>query len=441
MKKIRLITLLLFPMLNSMAADTDVVDSLLRSIRQQRRDTNCMQTMIVLSQRYIRLYKFDEGIALCKQIIVLADSLKNDRGKIVSYNNLGSLYWNKGLFQEASRSYLEGLKISEKTGFTRGIGRAYHGLGVIQNHLKNDAKALEYFTKALENYRKIGEKAGEAGIYNNMGLIYQQTNNFPKALEYFKKSLDLKIEMKDLNGQASTYNNLGIVYDLTGENMKALEHYQKSVAIRLSLGQEDVVSGVYANLGSLHLKMKNFSEAGKYLEKSKRIAIRTGNRFEAMSAFQAQAQLDSALGNMKSAYESYKIYIRYRDSIINDENTEKVIQQSVQYDQDKKKAADSLTQLVKDRQVALQRQQELQEQNLYTLAGGIGFTLMLAASLVSFRAYRQKQKDNRVLSEQKALVEEKQKEILDSIHYAKRIQQVLLPKERTLERILNKYLR
>lgn len=40
---------------------------------------------------------------------------------------------------------------------------------------------------------------------------------------------------------------------------------------------------------------------------------------------------------------------------------------------------------------------------------------------------------------QKNMVEAKQKEILDSIHYAKRIQRSLLPSERYIERQLKKF--
>ena len=42
------------------------------------------------------------------------------------------------------------------------------------------------------------------------------------------------------------------------------------------------------------------------------------------------------------------------------------------------------------------------------------------------------------LNESKEKTDEKQKEILDSIRYAKRIQQALLPNEKYIERNLNK---
>ncbi len=62
-----------------------------------------------------------------------------------------------------------------------------------------------------------------------------------------------------------------------------------------------------------------------------------------------------------------------------------------------------------------------------------------------FRSYRLKHKSNEIITEkkkeveiQKKLIEEKQKEILDSIHYAKRIQTALLTSEKYIERNLNK---
>lgn len=56
------------------------------------------------------------------------------------------------------------------------------------------------------------------------------------------------------------------------------------------------------------------------------------------------------------------------------------------------------------------------------------FTVIMATLTVVF-IFKQE------LQESKDKIEEKQKEILDSIHYAKRIQQALLPNEKYLERI------
>jgi hypothetical protein len=55
-------------------------------------------------------------------------------------------------------------------------------------------------------------------------------------------------------------------------------------------------------------------------------------------------------------------------------------------------------------------------------------------------ARRQKsiiEKQKVIVEKQKNLVDEKQKEILDSIHYAKRIQQALITNEKYIERSLS----
>ena len=52
---------------------------------------------------------------------------------------------------------------------------------------------------------------------------------------------------------------------------------------------------------------------------------------------------------------------------------------------------------------------------------------MLALAFFIFIGYQQKQKSNIIITQQKELVEEKNKEILDSINYAKRLQEAILP--------------
>src|SRR5205814_262155 len=130
--------------------------------------------------------------------------------------------------------------------------------------------------------------------------------------------------------------------------------------------------------------------------------------------------------------------ITYRDSLFNEENTKKTVREEMQYEFDKRTSADSIRNIEQSKQETLKHNQEIQQQKIYTYGGAIGFMLMLIVAGVSFRAYRQKQKANEIISHQKYLVDEKQKEILDSIHYAKRIQQSLLPTEKYLEKNLGR---
>jgi hypothetical protein len=59
-------------------------------------------------------------------------------------------------------------------------------------------------------------------------------------------------------------------------------------------------------------------------------------------------------------------------------------------------------------------------------------------TLIIFRSLNITKKQKFIIKNQKELVEEKQKEILDSIHYAKRIQNALLPTEKYIQKNIDR---
>ncbi|MGZ4038427.1 MAG: hypothetical protein ACXVPQ_11405, partial [Bacteroidia bacterium] len=73
------------------------------------------------------------------------------------------------------------------------------------------------------------------------------------------------------------------------------------------------------------------------------------------------------------------------------------------------------------------------------IMGVSGILLVVVAfAIFVYRSYLQKQKANIEITRQKEIIEEKQKEILDSIHYARRIQAALFTPETYIARSLNR---
>ena len=160
-------------------------------------------------------------------------------------------------------------------------------------------------------------------------------------------------------------------------------------------------------------------------------------------AYNNLSALDSATGNYKSALNNYKYYILYRDSLINEENTKKTVQQTMQYEFDKK---ESETKAEQDKRDVIANE-EKQKQKIVIASVSLGLVLVLILAIVILRSLRQNQKKNKIITEQKEivekqkeLVEEKQKEILDSIRYAKRIQTALITSEKYISKSLNRLL-
>jgi hypothetical protein len=123
-----------------------------------------------------------------------------------------------------------------------------------------------------------------------------------------------------------------------------------------------------------------------------------------------------------------------KDSIRSEASRKASIRQEYKYEFEKK---ESLMRSEQEKKNALAEVERKRQEFFLYLVIAIAVAVAIVA-LVVIRSLQTTRKQKRIIEQQKQLVEEKQKEILDSIHYAKRIQRSLLPSERSIEKNLRK---
>ena len=104
------------------------------------------------------------------------------------------------------------------------------------------------------------------------------------------------------------------------------------------------------------------------------------------------------------------------------------------YEFDKKEASLKAEQ---DKKEAVAEADKKQQNVLFWLVSIVAIAIAFIA-IVVFRSLRITRQQKRIIQLQKELVEEKQLEVLDSIHYARRIQQSLLPTEKYIDKNINR---
>ena len=361
----------------------------------------------------------------------------NDRvGQAASYNNLGLIYKELGNYPLALNNFFSSLKIQEETNNKKGIALVYNNLGTIYQNMENYDEALKNHLASLKIKLEINDNFGIAASYSNLGNVFRRQKKYAEALKNQNSALEIMKSLEDKNGQSVCYTNMATVYHEQGNFAEALKYNSMALEIQKQIGAKEGIATSYINLGSVLIELKKPSEAKQYVNKGLSLAKEIKNTHLVRDGFKMLSQLDSLLGNFQAAYEHYKLSIIYRDSLVSVESTKKTVQAQMQYDFDKQQTADSIKNVEQAKQEELKHSQEILQQKTYTYGGLIGFLLMIVVAAVSFRAFKQKQKANEIISEQKLMVEEKQKEILDSIYYAKRIQQSLLPTDKYIERSL-----
>lgn len=413
-------------------------DSIQKKINLIDSDTAKVRKLLSLSDQFIDSGEFRAVISFAEQVILLAKK-KNDLVWLAKANNkLGIAKWYQGNLTEALNYYLEAIKNFEFVGDKKGVADCWGNIGIIYAMQENYTEAIVCQEKALKIDEEAKDYQGMAYVYNNLGLIYYYQGSFQEALKNHKQALALKQQIGDSIGASASYDNLGVLYDELGDFEKALENYYLSLKIAESSGNQKGIISSFNNIGTIYVRKKNYEEAKKYMFKALSLSEKNGMKQYLKDNYKGISDVFHMQGDYKNAYKYYLLYSNIKDSLFNQESTKTQAKLEAKFDFDKKATADSVKNFDQIKVEQLKHDQEIYKQKTYTLGGIIGFALMLVVAFVLIRSNKQKQKAKLEIEMQKEMVEEKQKEIIDSITYARRIQKSLLPTEKYIENTISR---
>lgn len=390
----------------------------------------------------------------------LQHEVDDKEGEARSLSNLAYIYDQQGDIPKSLEYNHKSLKIKEEIGDKDGIAYSFNNMGTIYL-LQNDyKKALDYFNKAYALQNEVNNKNGAAQTLNNIGFLYFNKGNLKLALEYYEKSLAQRKLLQDKQGIAETTSNIGALYQELADqselkqdkkaqdslNSKALGYFREALAIQQISEDTKGAAISMINMAEILFEQGEFKLAEENGLLGLKLSKEIGSPNNIRHACAFLSKVYEKKGNYKGAYEMAVLLKLMSDSISNENTKRASLQKSFQYEYDKKAAADSVRVEEERKVVTAQLKQERTQR--FALYGGIVLIAIFSGFMYHRFRITRKQKfiiedqkvevekqrelaDSRriIAEEQHHVIEDKQKEILDSIHYAKRIQQALLTGE------------
>lgn len=410
-----------------------IADSLKTELKKKLPDSVKVKHYNDISWEYFITGGFDTCLIYAEKALSLAQKINYSKGEATAYSYIGHCRLYQGFLPEALKNYFSSLKLIEQRKDKQAISTMYNNIGNVYYTQKDYQKALSYFNQSLRLKKEINDDYGIATSLTNIANVYNDQQKLNEALKLYKQALEICISVKNYIGIITIYNNIGNIHYFRKEFDSAQASYDSSLALSQQLDYAQGKSIAYNNLGKLFMHVGKNQDAYEYLNNGLKLSLEISSMESVMNSYLGLAQVDSAMLNFSAAYNHYKLYILYRDSLVNDDNTKKVVQQQMQYEFEKKEATVKANQDKKD--ALAKADKERQAMILWMISGVL--ILVLLFSIVLFRnlsiARKQKQlieRQKTVVEEQKLIVEEKQKEIIDSIKYAQRIQRAIVTSER-----------
>jgi serine phosphatase RsbU (regulator of sigma subunit)/Flp pilus assembly protein TadD len=357
------------------------------------------------------------------------------------YSNIATVLMRQNNFKDAIDINFKALKIFEQEKDTNKQGIILGNIGNIYYELEQNKEALIYFNKSLACARKVGNKTTIANVLVNIGGLKFEENDLASALFYFLEAKTIMEENNLKYNLAVVYNNIGKIYAAKNQEGKAIEYYEKSLKNRIELQDEFGIGLSNLNLGELYKNQGNYSKAIESLLISADIFKRTNALLQLKQTYGYLAETYKLKNDLSSALNYYEKYSQYKDSVYTKDASDKLVEMNTKYETEAKEKENELL-LAKNKL----SNETIKQQRTFSYFIITALILSAGLAFFIFRGLKQQRLANAIISEQKQeveiknhVIEEKQKEIIDSITYAKRIQQALLASKQMLDSSLSNY--
>tara|TARA_R110001592_G_scaffold168852_2_gene405217 strand:- start:227 stop:2521 length:2295 start_codon:yes stop_codon:yes gene_type:complete len=390
----------------------------------------------LMGDTYWQLSEFQKSITAYHRS--LEEYLKQGEKVNAGYmhSNIAYVFMDMGKYEDSFNSLQEALKIAEQEKNEALEILTLNYLANLYSYMNQFYKSIETYRKSLNYYTRKKNPKNIQMCLNNIGAMLMQLNNLDSAQIYFHQSLDIGKKIGDTKNISNGLLNLGCISYLKKEYPKAEKIFKEALIYNLERGDDSQLFKNYINLSNVYFNLNKLKASYQYAMKAKEIANRTENIKSLSSVHSSLASYYKIKKDYKNALENYEIHVQLQDSILGLEQTKQINGLAAKYENERKEL--EIKNLEKDKQLKevllSENEIKLQKEGMYRVGLIIGIGFVLTIAIFIFIGYKNKSKSHEIISKQKQIVEaahheleEKNQEIMDSITYAKRIQNAILP--------------
>lgn len=233
------------------------------------------------------------------------------------YLQKGNSYFDSGNIELALEAYFKSAESANKAKYIEGQGSAYASIADAYVVNENFDTATEYYNQAIAFIEKTNDSINLATILINFGDAHFNNKKYDAALENFRKSIQICQEIGFFTGTAYNKGNIGMVYAEQGKD--ALAESNINEAIEILEKQEDYypISVYLTYMSDIYSRKNDFTMALAYLRRSLNLARQYGLKDQISKANLKLSEFHEKKGDSTTAYQFYKDYIVFRDSVIN----------------------------------------------------------------------------------------------------------------------------
>lgn len=242
---------------------------------------------------------------------------------------MANLHSQKGEFEQAFSIIFKVIDEVDPEELPEVAGLAFLSAGSFHFDLESYEEALAYFLKSYETFNSIGDEIGIARATNNAGGALYKLGRHGEGLEYCQKSLEIYEKLDLDQGKAKANRDIGKILQSQGKYEEALSYFLKSLELRdnASKAKSSGIDGVITcliDIGNLLNRMSKPEEALPYLERVLDLSIQWKAVPKQIKIHRRLADAFKQLGQFEKAYYHLERHQELRQEMLGQETANKI---------------------------------------------------------------------------------------------------------------------
>ena len=435
-----------------------------------------VKSLFNISEIFLTQKMYPDNLLVNQRLYDYYEKKSDTAGMALVSNNQGFTYLISGLYKSALTYFLKSLDIGMNI-FHDPYKKSYllANTGICYQNLNDFDNSLKYIRLALEISKSLRDHLETARLENITALIYLSRNDLYNAGIFSMGSIESARKAGDQRMLQECCYTYSKILKQGNDHIKALAYYELYLNIRDSLLVEQRLAEQQLSQKMLELEKTEkelrlilADEDLKELE-MKNLLIEAEKRSKEIELLRRERELEQSekqriLQSILLTREKHESELRQKEieSLEQDREIRELLLKQKEAEEKERIKEIRLLEIEKERQeLEIEREKEARRlANMMLMLLGIIIIIVVTGFFVVRNKNqilgRQKieieeknfileQKNEEILTQneqiikQKDLIEEKNKNITDSIHYARRIQSAVLPPEDFLDGIFQDY--
>lgn len=336
---------------------------------------------------------------------------------------LASNLYNLGILQRRNDNHQESLSLLLEAveyfvGDSLLLEKAYclNAIGAVLMKLKEPERAIKYQQRGYEIFKKTNDSLNVAITLNAMGLCHHDMGQLKLAVSDLNKALEIKKRLGNARHISVTLHNIGFVY-LKLDTDSALNYLRQAENIKRKLNDRYGLSSVYLDISQAYVKKSDIENSLLYLNRSEELASETGALSLLLQNYKLRKELAQKTGNTEMALHYLEKHDSLNQEIYQLEARKEIEQLEAHY----RNRENEQQILLQEGQINLKNEQLKQERS-FKVFMGIGLVLSISIIVILVAFFRQRQRTQKLILQQKTLEaeltgeEQERQRIAESLH-------------------------